>query len=124
MLETWVVGANQSAGKHNRDIFSIFFHMKVFYVFSLELPHAGDSNGYTQHTIFNIKKKITQNYFKYNDICSFEIFGLVLKNKFETAMVNEPSVFKPLKFHCIKSENSGSFGIKGAHERNKVADSV
>ena len=24
-----------------------------------------------------------------------------LKNEFETAMVNEPSVFKPLKFYCI-----------------------
>ena len=23
-----------------------------------------------------------------------------LKNKFETAMVNEPSVFEPLKFYC------------------------
>ena len=24
---------------------------------SLELPHRGDSNEYTQHAIFNIKKK-------------------------------------------------------------------
>ena len=24
-----------------------------------------------------------------------------LKNKFETAVVNEPSVFEPLKFYCI-----------------------
>ena len=24
-----------------------------------------------------------------------------LKNKFETAMVNEPPVFEPLKFYCI-----------------------
>ena len=24
-----------------------------------------------------------------------------LKNEFETAMVNEPSVFEPLKFYCI-----------------------
>ena len=26
-------------------------------VFSLESPHRGDSSEYTQHTIFNIKKK-------------------------------------------------------------------
>ena len=40
------------------DIFSIFFNMKVRCVFSLESPHRGDSNEYTQCTIFNIKKKI------------------------------------------------------------------
>ena len=44
------------------DIFSIFFNMKVCCVFSLESPHRGDSNEYTQYTIFNIKKKITLNY--------------------------------------------------------------
>ena len=31
-------------------------------MFSLELPHRGDSYEYTQYTIFNIKKKITLNY--------------------------------------------------------------
>ena len=44
------------------DIFLIFFHMKVCCVFSLESPHRGDSNKYTQYSIFNIKKKITLNY--------------------------------------------------------------
>ena len=39
------------------DIFLILFNMKVCCVFSLESPHPGDSNEYTQHTIFNIKKK-------------------------------------------------------------------
>ena len=47
---------------HNKDIFSIFFNMKVCYVFSLESPHRGDSNEYTQYTISNIKRKITLNY--------------------------------------------------------------
>ena len=47
---------------HTRDIFSIFFIMKVCCVFSLELPHRGNSNEYTQYTIFNIKKKNTLNY--------------------------------------------------------------
>ena len=35
--------------------------MKVCCVFSLESPHRGDSNEYTQYTTFNIKKKITLN---------------------------------------------------------------
>ena len=49
------------------DIFSIFFNIKVCCVFSLELPHRGDSNGYTQYTIFNIKK---ENHPKLSQICS------------------------------------------------------
>ena len=43
-------------------IFSIFSNMKVCCVFSLESPHRGDSNEYTQYTIFNIKMKIILNY--------------------------------------------------------------
>ena len=42
---------------HNRDIFSIFFNMKVFCVFSLESPHRGDSYKYIQYTVFNIKNE-------------------------------------------------------------------
>ena len=30
-------------------------------MFSLEMPHRGDSNVYTQYTIFHIKKNITLN---------------------------------------------------------------
>ena len=33
-------------------------------MFSLESPHRGDSNEYTQYTIFNIKRKITLEYHK------------------------------------------------------------
>ena len=32
---------------------------------------------------------------------SMSFFSQGLKNEFETAMVNEPSVFEPLKFYCI-----------------------
>ena len=35
--------------------------MKVCCVLSLESPHRGDFNEYTQHTVINIKEKITQN---------------------------------------------------------------
>ena len=61
------------------------------------LPHWGDSNEYTQYTIFNIKKKITLNYLK---SASLAFFSKDLKNEFETAVENEPSVFEPLKFYC------------------------
>ena len=35
------------------DIFSIFFNMKEYCVFSLESPHGGDSNKNTEYTGFN-----------------------------------------------------------------------
>ena len=79
------------------DIFSILFNVKVCCVFSLESPHRGDSNEYTQYTIFNIKKKITLNYPK---SAAMDFCSKGLKSEFETAMVNEPSVFEPLKFYC------------------------
>ena len=41
-----------------------FLSMKVFCVSSLESPDRGDSNECTQYTIFNIKRKIDQNYLK------------------------------------------------------------
>ena len=71
--------------------------MKVFCVYSSESPHWGDSHEHTQYTIFNIKK---ENHTKLSQICSQGIFAWGLKNGFETAVVNEPSVFEPLKFYC------------------------
>ena len=43
-------------------IFFIFFNMKVSCVFTLESLHRGDSNEYTQYTIFNMNKKNILNY--------------------------------------------------------------
>ena len=42
--------------------FRFFFTMEVCCVVSLESPHRGDSNEYTQYTILNIKRKIAQSY--------------------------------------------------------------
>ena len=81
------------------DIFSIFFDMNVFCVFALESPHQGDLNEYTQYTIFNIKQKNTLHYPK--SVAMGFFFPKGLKNEFETSVVNEPSVFEPLKFNCI-----------------------
>ena len=66
-------------------------------MFPLELPHQGDSNEYKQYTIFNIEK---ENRPKLSKICSDGIFLKGLENEFETAIVNEPSLFEPLKFNC------------------------
>ena len=42
---------------HNRDMSLSFSNMKACCVSSLESPHRGDSNEYTQHTIININKR-------------------------------------------------------------------
>ena len=67
-------------------------------MFSLKSPHRGDSNEYTHYTSFIIKKKITLDYPK---SAAMGFFSSGLKEEFETAVVNEPSVFEPLKFYCI-----------------------
>ena len=72
--------------------------MKVSCLFSLESPHRGDSNKYTQYTIFNIKK----NTLNQPKSAAIRFFPKGLKNEFETAMVNEPSVFEQSKFYRIK----------------------
>ena len=52
----------------------------------------------TEYTIFNIKEKITLIYPK---TAAVGFCSKGLKNEFETAVVNELSVFEPLKFYCI-----------------------
>ena len=65
-------------------------------MFSLESPHRGYSNEYTQYTIFNIKKRES-----FLIILNLQLqdFSKGLKNVFETAVVNK-SGFEPLKFYC------------------------
>ena len=51
----------------------------------------------TQYTMFNIIKNNNLNYSK---PAAMGFFSKGLKNEFEKAMVNEPSVLEPLKFYC------------------------
>ena len=67
-------------------------------MFSLESRHRGDSNEYTQYTI---SQYIKENHPKLSQICNYRICFKGPKNEFETSVVNEPSVFEPLKFYCI-----------------------
>ena len=82
---------------HKRDIFPIFFNMKVYCVFLLESPQWGDSNEYIQYTI---SQYIKETHPKLSQICNYGICSKGPKNEFEIDMVNEPSVFEPLKFYC------------------------
>ena len=78
----------------------------------LESPHRGDSNQYTLYTIFNIKQKITLSYAK---SAAMGFFSKGLKNKFTTDLVNESSVFEPLKFYCIHFHAKLSQRISKVH---------
>ena len=99
------------------DIFLIFFNMKACCVFSLESPHRGNSNEKSQHTIFNREKKISPIIPK----CNYGFFSNGLKNEFETALVNEPSVFEPLKFYCISySKNWHAYSHGSAEFVNTI----
>ena len=62
-------------------------------MFSLESP-PGDSNENTQYTFFRYKEEN-------HPICSHGMFSKGLKNEFETTVVNEQSVFEPLKVYSI-----------------------
>ena len=67
-------------------------------MFSLESPHRGDSNKIRNIPFSIYKRKISLNYPK---SAAVGFFFKGLKDQFETAVVNEPSVFEPLKFYCI-----------------------
>ena len=64
------------------NIFLIFFNMKICCVFSLELPHRGDSNVFTEYTIFQYE---TENHPELSQICNYGIFPMRLK-KLKTAV--------------------------------------
>ena len=66
-------------------------------MYSLELAHQGNSNEYILQFHNEIKKKNPTFFY-------FVAIGRTsqgLKNEFELAMVNEPSVFELLRFDCI-----------------------
>ena len=52
----------------------------------------------THNIHFQYIKKITLNFPK---SAAMGFFSNGLKNKFKTAIVNEPSMFEPSKFQCI-----------------------
>ena len=66
-------------------------------MFSLESPHRRDSNVCIQYTIIKMKKKIA---FKYPKSAAMGFFSEGLKDEFQTAMVNQSSVFEPLNVFC------------------------
>ena len=71
--------------------------MNLCCLFSLESPHRGDSNEY-KISQFQYK---TEHHPKLIQTAAIRFFSKGLKKEFETAMINEPSVFEPSKFYCM-----------------------
>ena len=47
-----------------------------------------------------------------------EFFSKGLKNEFETAMANEPSVFEPPKVYCNNNDDNKSYKMDPLEARN------
>ena len=69
---------------------------------SLESPHRGNSNEYTQYTIFNIKKKVTVNYPK---SAAMGLFLGTQERVRNSRGTGERSVFEALNCYCINSND-------------------
>ena len=67
-------------------------------MFTLESPHRGDSNEYTQYTISQYKK---ENHPKLSQICSYGILFQGTQERVRNSSGKEPPVFEPMKFYCI-----------------------
>ena len=90
------MSVNQRA--RSEGVFLIFFNLKMVYgMFSLESPQLGDFNEYIPYTIFKLKR----NHLYYPKSAARRFLSKGLKNEFETAIVNKPSVFEPLKVYLV-----------------------
>ena len=71
-------------------------------VFSLESPQLGDSNEYTQYTIFKIKKKLLLIIPKLSQICSYGILFQEIqegvRNSRGKRAISVPAIEVPLYF--------------------------
>ena len=82
-------------------IFFLFYHLIVCCVYSLELPHRGNSNVYTQHTIIVLKiEKISLNYrYLLPELVPWlTLSGSNYPCLERISMV--PKMFEPLRFDC------------------------
>ena len=93
--------SNSSRTQIFRDYVFLFYHGIVCCVYSLESPHRGDSNEYTQHTIIVYKiEKISLNYrYLLPELVPWlTLSGSNYPCLERISMV--PKMFEPLRFDC------------------------
>ena len=92
--------SNSSRKQIFRDFF-LFYHGIVCCVYTLESPHRGDSNEYTQHTIIVLKIEIISLNYRYllpNLVPWLTLSGSNYPCLERISMV--PKTFEPFRFDC------------------------
>ena len=79
-------------------------------------PHRGDSDEYTQYTIFKLKRKITLNYPK----SQLWDFPHGLKDELETAVVNKAISVRATEVHLYFERNKRRLPFFFADQAEKV----
>ena len=89
--------------------FFLFYHEIVTGVYSLESPHRGNSNEYTQHIIIvtEIKKSINYHYFVSDLAPWLTLSGSNYPCLEQIFMVRKG--FEPSKFDCINEKKTSIF---------------
>ena len=100
IFESLRIFSDSSRKQILREIF-IFYYEIVFFVYSLESPHRGDSNKYMQHTIILLKiENISINYRHLHPYLApwLNLSGSNCPSLEQISMVQK--MFEPLKFDC------------------------
>ena len=95
-------------------------------MYSLESPHRGDSNKYTQHTVFSIKKKkITLNYSKSAAMGFFEGIQERVRNSCGKRAISVRATEVLLYYNCPKYGIVWFYSaIMGSNNADRTANSV
>ena len=91
----------KSASSRKKYLGKFSYFIMELYLVSLESPHRGDSNEYTQHTIDvkEIKKSLNYRYLLPDLAPCLTLCGSNYPCLEQFSMV--PKMFEPLKFDCI-----------------------
>ena len=87
--------------QENKYLGKFSYHEIVCCVYSLESPHQGDSNAYTQHPIVmkKVKKSLNYRYLLRDLAPSLSLSGSNYPCLEQFSIV--PKMFQPLKFDCM-----------------------
>ena len=102
--------------------FFFFYHEIVYCVNSLESPHRGDSNEYTQHTITVLIKMTSLNYHH------FLSDGVMINPQWSNISpinLHGPKMFELLRFQCSNKERQKwSHLLTQACRLNELSDTL
>ena len=101
------------------------YNVKVCCVFSLELPHRGDSNEYTQYTFFKIKKEKNP---ELSQVCNYGVLFLGSQERVQNSRgkraisvpVIEVLLYTVFCFVSVHYSRCHSLDVAGAYNYSRV----